>query len=578
MKIESVIKRLGKKQRFLMKALLEEPLDASVGEFLRHVTEGMEELELIERTETQVHLSLSGREVARIYRAELFNDVPADREEILNHLLRIKPEKPLRLKKREYLFLKFLSESARKTEEIRRAKNILPALVEKGFISEAEGVLSLTEAGKTILSDYPQDYTDESPNETFLAAGRIEARKALQEKAELFLSLYRQGFTYQEIGDLYELTRERVRQILNETPNFELYLEEYEKAKAEREREKEREARLRNIEKSLAAQFPDRVDELWDWEKNIDLNPAEIPAHSAGFEIWLKCPKDGHEWKKKPCDIVTSWERSKTSGCPVCAGKINKAQKQKSLAEVYPEFIEKYWDTEKNDIDSLDPQELTLGSNRKMYLKCPLDGNAWTANVAATVKQQWSKGNAGCRVCNGTADRREGKWGEALPVAEKFPEQVAQYWNFEKNEADKLRPEEITSGSSKEAWFKCPVDGYEWKAKIVSIGISWQRGNSGCPACRGFAATENNSLTAIYPEFVSEVWDYEKNENLGLKPENLTSGTNREAWFKCPSDGEEWLVKINYMTKSFWNQGKSGCPKCGRGRRAVKAANASEQL
>lgn len=307
--------------------------------------------------------------------------------------------------------------------------------------------------------------------------------------------------------------------------------------------------------------------------KNIDLNPAEIPAHSAGFEIWLKCPKDGHEWKKKPSDIVTSWERSKTSGCPVCAGKVNKPQKQKTLTEVFPEFVEKYWNYEKNSEEGLDPSELTLGSNRKVWMKCPIDGNEWLAYVAATVNQQWSKGNAGCRVCNGTADRRGRTWGEASPVQKRFPEQVAQYWDFEKNEANRLHPEEITSGSSKEAWFKCPVDGYEWKAKIAAIGNSWQRGNSGCPACRGFTATENNSLTAIYPEFVSQIWDYRKNDLLNLVPENLTLGTNREAWFKCPLDGKEWFVKINYMTKSFWKQGKSGCPKCGRERGAVRAAN-----
>lgn len=578
MKAESIIRRIGKKQRFLIKALLAEPLETSAANSLRHILEGLEELELIEHTETHVHLSLLGREIARIYRAELFNDVPSDREEILNRLLRVKAEKSEKLKKREYLFLKFLSDSPRKTEEIRGAKNIMPALSEKGFIVEAEGVLSLTEAGKAILSENPKDHTEENAEEIFLAAGKIEARNALQEKAEKFLALYRQGFTYQEIGDLYEITRERVRQILNTTPNFDLYLEEYERAKAERELEKEREAKLKGLERSLANQFPDYIDQLWDWEKNGDLNPARIPAHSAGFEIWLKCPKDNHSWKKKPCDIVTSWERSKTSGCPVCAGKLNKAQKQKSLAEVYSEYVERYWDWDKNNELLLDPNELTLGSNRKIWLKCPVDGNEWFAQTAATVKQQWSKDNAGCRVCNGTNERRDGVWGEALPVIEKFPKQVAQYWNFEKNEANKLSPEEITSGSSKEAWFKCPLDGYEWKAKVVSIGISWQRGNSGCPACRGFTATENNSLAALYPEFVSLVWDYEKNENLGLQPEKLTVGTNREAWFKCPSDGEEWFAKINYMTKSFWKQGKSGCPNCGRGRGAVKGVNALEQV
>ncbi|MBK6751949.1 MAG: hypothetical protein IPG67_18705 [Acidobacteria bacterium] len=42
----------------------------------------------------------------------------------------------------------------------------------------------------------------------------------MADRAERFLALYRNGFTYQEIGDIHGLTRERVRQILNITPKF----------------------------------------------------------------------------------------------------------------------------------------------------------------------------------------------------------------------------------------------------------------------------------------------------------------------------------------------------------------------
>ena len=93
MKTESIIKRLGKKQRFLIKALLAEPLESSLANSLRHIIEGLEELGLVEYIENHVHLSLLGREIARIYRAELFEDVPADRQEILNRILRIKSKK-----------------------------------------------------------------------------------------------------------------------------------------------------------------------------------------------------------------------------------------------------------------------------------------------------------------------------------------------------------------------------------------------------------------------------------------------------------------------------------------------------
>ena len=564
MKTENIIKTLGKKQKSLLKALDEEPLEISAAESLSHITKGFKALELTEVTENYLYLSIKGKEFIQNNRLELFSGIDSTREEILNRLLRLAPENSLKLKKREYLFLLFLSAGARAHEEIKSAKKLIPALLEINLISENENMLSLTENGRKLLAEYPADYCDEKPEEVFLATGRIQAKNSVQEKAEIFLGLYRQGLTYQEIGDLYELTRERVRQILNKTPNFELYLEEYEQAKIERELEKEKDAKFRAIEKSLATQFPDRVDELWDWDKNGDLDPAKISAHSGNYEIWFKCPKDGFSWKKKPSDIVTSWIRSKTSGCPACAGKLNKAQKQQALTEVYPEFVEKYWDFEKNNAEGNLPDELTLGSNRKIWLKCPIDGNEWYTNLAATIKQQWSKDNPGCRVCNGTAERRIGVWEKALPVGEKYPEEVVQYWCYEKNAELNLKPEEITSGSSREAWFRCPLDGHEWQAKINAICNSWARGNSGCPACRGFSVTEDNSLTNIYPDFVSKLWDYEKNTELGLKPEEVTCGTHQQAWFKCPSDNEEWFMKINYATGYFWKQNKTGCPQCSR--------------
>jgi hypothetical protein len=118
------------------------------------------------------------------------------------------------------------------------------------------------------------------------------------------------------------LTRERVRQILNETPNFDEYLAEFAEAKADRERQIIKDRKFARIEKSLANQFPDRIDELWDLEKNGDLNLAEVMARSTAVEIWWRCPRDGHSWKKRPSDIVTSWRRSRTSGVrPVREGR-----------------------------------------------------------------------------------------------------------------------------------------------------------------------------------------------------------------------------------------------------------------
>ncbi|MBK6751948.1 MAG: hypothetical protein IPG67_18700 [Acidobacteria bacterium] len=80
---------------------------------------------------------------------------------------------------------------------------------------------------------------------------------------------------------------------------------------------------------------------------------------------------------KRPCDIVVSWWRSGTSGCPKCAGKTKKPVKQEKLVDAYPQYVRQYWDFEKNEADGLDPNELPLESNWKAWFRCPKDSHSW---------------------------------------------------------------------------------------------------------------------------------------------------------------------------------------------------------
>ena len=221
---------------------------------------------------------------------------------------------------------------------------------------------------------------------------------------------------------------------------------------------------------------------------------------------------------------------------------------------------------EKNQSEGLDPKEVTLASNWRAWFKCPKDSHSWQARIHSTVRQQWSLGNAGCRVCNGTIDRKVGEWGKARKVSEEFPEQVKIYWDFGRNEEIGVKPSEITIGSSKVAWFRCPVDGNSWSAKIVAIRNSWSHGSSGCPTCHGRSKGKSFKLTDKYPSFIAEIWDFEQNETDGLSYERLTTGSNKTASFHCSKDGTRWIEKINEIVK-YWETGRSGCPNCTESRR-----------
>jgi hypothetical protein len=120
----------------------------------------------------------------------------------------------------------------------------------------------------------------------------------------------------------------------------------------------------------------------------------------------------------------------------------------------------------------------------------------------------------------------------------------------------------LTSGSSKEAFFKCPIDAHEWIAPLSQIKLSWKNSNSGCPACRGFDPVKITSLLSTYPEYVAQYWDREKNDRLEIFPDKLTRGSQKEVWFKCPHDGYEWKTTIGSITNSAWKLGNSGCSRC----------------
>jgi hypothetical protein len=476
----------------------------------------------------------------------------------------IEASKGLSQKQKSILRSLFQFNSAVPTKFFDSEKAVVLKLQDKCLIEIQNESAFLTTLGKDVLAHWQNQKFDESKPQ--ISSTLHDARKQQRlEKSNQFLELYKQGLSYQDIGDRYELSRERVRQILKPNSAFHEYLKERKESEYAAEKEKEERVKKEIYSKSLAALYPERVAELWDYEKNRELKPENIIAGSISQEIWLKCPLDEHSWRKKPNDITTSWTRSKTSGCPICAGKKKKPEKQPNLLEIYPEFISQYWEYTKNVELGLHPEKLSLGSNRKVWFKCSVDGNEWQSSIASTITQQWSKGNTGCRVCNGTAQRKRGEWQRREPIAVEFPDEVAKYWLYKTNNELGLDPMKLTIGSNKEAFFKCPIDAHEWVAHLSQIKLSWQRGNSGCPACRGFIAIENTSLISTYPDYVAQYWDYEKNSRLGIYPDKFTKGSQKEAWFKCPIDGYAWKTRIGSITKSSWNLGNSGCARCGSG-------------
>lgn len=121
------------------------------------------------------------------------------------------------------------------------------------------------------------------------------------------------------------------------------------------------------------------------WSKNNTIDPTRIKSGCNSKALWY-CPRCGGEYDMKVVNKV------KTPGCPYCSGhRVLKGYND--LATTVPELIED-WDYNKN---SIMPDEVTKGSNKKVWWKCHICNYEWQTIVynRGVLKRQ-------CPVCRKT--------------------------------------------------------------------------------------------------------------------------------------------------------------------------------
>jgi hypothetical protein len=119
-----------------------------------------------------------------------------------------------------------------------------------------------------------------------------------------------------------------------------------------------------------------------------------------------------------------------------------------------------------------------------------------------------------------------------------------------------LTPDDVTTGSGKKVWWKCPAGpDHEWQAAVSSR----VRGN-GCPFCRGLYPSVTNSLLSV-PYLAAE---FHPTMNGDITPDQVVAGTNKKYWWKCAQGPDhEWQAHGKDRL-----QGK-GCPFCAGHRASV---------
>ena len=146
-------------------------------------------------------------------------------------------------------------------------------------------------------------------------------------------------------------------------------------------------------ETDIATLRPDLMTQ-WDFEKN-SLDPTEVTIASHD-KVWWKCEL-GHSWQAA---VFSRTKTEKASGCPYCTGKTVLAGFN-DLATLKPKLAEQWYQPLNGE---LKPENVTLGSNKKVWWQCN-DGHVWQAYIYARTKAN----GTGCPVCAGTVSRKRGE-------------------------------------------------------------------------------------------------------------------------------------------------------------------------
>ena len=204
-------------------------------------------------------------------------------------------------------------------------------------------------------------------------------------------------------------------------------------------------------------------------------------------------------------------------------------------------FLLEQWHPEKNL--PLTPENLTCGSRKKVWWRCP-DGHEWQAAVCTRTG-----GGAGCPCCSGKQ-----LWPNRDDLASRYPKLAAQ-WHPTMNGS--VTPDRVLPGSHKLAWWICGK-GHVWRAMVKS-----RTEGSGCPYCANQALLPGeNDLATTNPELARQ---WHPTKNAPLTPRNVVGGSSRRVWWQCER-GHEWQAVI------FSRVQGAGCPVCA-GRRVVPGEN-----
>lgn len=319
----------------------------------------------------------------------------------------------------------------------------------------------------------------------------------------------------------------------------------------------------------------------WDYKKNSD-DPEQV-RYNSSKKVWWICPQ-GHSYSMG----IVLRTQNRSHGCPICNHKIVK-KGFNDFKTHYP-ILALEWDYLKNI--SLTPENVSYGSNKKVWWICPRCGNHYYASISNRVK------GTNCPICSKEKQTS-------------FPEQAIYYYlkkqincenrfKIDNKEIDIYIPSLNTGIEYNGSYYhknkqrdKNKIEFFKQKGiniisinesnynritnnsidyiysgrnddldniivkllkmlKLNSLDIDVRR--DAISIYSQYINTEKeNSLSKKFPNIAKE-WDYNKNGKL--TPDVVRSKTDKKVWWICPR-GHSYEAKVCSRTEQ-----NNGCPYC----------------
>jgi hypothetical protein len=199
------------------------------------------------------------------------------------------------------------------------------------------------------------------------------------------------------------------------------------------------------------------VLDRWDYKLN-EYTPAETFCYTP-IKFWFKCPKGFHQSELKSIKSYTLVNKDSLY-CKVC-----NSFAQWGIDNIDKDFLDKYWDWNKNNELEIDPWKVNRAYNKKVFIICQEKNYHESYPVSC---HGFFQGNR-CPYCSGKSLNRLDSLGILCP-------EIIEIWS---NKNQKT-PYEYSLHSTKRIWWKCENKKHEDYYRSIH---ATNQCKFCCPAC-----------------------------------------------------------------------------------------------